>query len=352
MNIIKIDSKNAEILYKSFPFELTKDSTEDEEYFYFEGYASVFNNIDRGGDKILPGAFTETIRIIPVKILWQHQMSEPIGIPVIMQEDEKGLFVKGKLPKSDFLVSGRVIPQMKVGSVRELSIGYSIREYYTEKTEDGYIWNITKVDLYEFSPVSVPMNTEAIITDMKQVSRFKNIPIADRDQKWNRKTAIKNIMEHTGSEAKPSRAYRNYFMWFDQDDADNFGAYKLPYADWIDGQFMAVPRALIAIKSAIGGARGGIDIPEEDKVKILSHVDRYLSKLDDAEKCFIFADVKDIESREDLNELFKEIGLFSKHAREKICSLLPSRSNSVDEEEYFKTISKQIRKLVTEKKNG
>ncbi len=317
-----------EMRYKNIPFDL-KGTSEDDSYFFFEGYAAAFNNIDSGGDRIMPGAFRETLMSgRKVKILWQHKMSEPLGVPVKLYEDEKGLFVRGKMPKDDDLVKGRVIPQMRVGTVDSLSIGYRVMEYNTEKNEDeGTVWNLTKLKLYEFSPVTIPMNDEAVITGLKAVTRFKNLPMADRKQKWARGAAVKNIREHTGSKEKPSKSYRGYFMWFDSADAENFGAYKLPYADWIDGEFRAVPRALIAIKSAIGGARGGVDIPEADKPKILRHVERYLSKLEDSEKAFILSDVKDIEAREDLSEFLKETGIFSKKATDYLASLLPARGN-------------------------
>ncbi|MGD8501539.1 MAG: HK97 family phage prohead protease, partial [Phycisphaerales bacterium] len=323
----------------------------DDEYFYFEGHAAVFNNIDRGGDRIVPGAFRETLSGgNSVKILWQHKMSEPLGIPVDMHEDSKGLFVRGKMPKEDTLVKGRVIPQMKIGAVNTLSIGYRVLEYNTEKTEDeGTIWNLTKLELYEFSPVSIPMNPEATITGWKAVTRFKNLPLADRKQKWSRSAAVRNIREHTGSKEKPSRSYRNYFMWFDSENADNFGAYKLPYADWLDGGFKAVPRALIAIKAAIGGARGGVDIPETDKPKILRHVERYLSKLENSEKIFILSDVEDIEAREDFNDFLKETGLFSKQAREKLSSFLPGRSNSEPTKDIFEKFTKTLEEATMRK---
>lgn len=329
--------------YKSFPFDL-KETTTDEEYFYFEGYAAVFNNVDRGGDRILPGAFKESLVGIPVKILWQHDSSNPIGIPVEMREDDKGLFVRGKLPKEDDLVKGRVIPQMKIGSVDTLSIGYRVRAYNTEKTDDDIIWNITKVDLYEFSPVSIPMNPEARITGTKAVPRFRNLPLADRKRKWSKREAIPRIREQTGSTEKPSRSYRNYFMWFDAENAENFGAYKLPYADYIDGEFKAVPRALIAIKAAVGGARGGVDIPEEDKPKVLRHVERYLSQLEDSEKRFILSDVQCIETREDFSDFLKDIGLFSKPARNHLSTFLPGRSNSEDAEAK-KTVNEIIQDM-------
>ena len=49
-------------------------------------------------------------------------MSEPIGKSVELFEDNIGLFVKAKLPKEDDLVKGRVVPQMKVGSINEITL--------------------------------------------------------------------------------------------------------------------------------------------------------------------------------------------------------------------------------------
>ena len=50
-----------------------------------EGYASVFNLLDRGGDIVLPGAYKASLaswrkRKSAVPMLWQHDPYEPIGI--------------------------------------------------------------------------------------------------------------------------------------------------------------------------------------------------------------------------------------------------------------------------------
>jgi phage head maturation protease len=65
----------------------------------FEGYASVFGVVDSGGDVILPGAFAASLRkrsASAVKMLWQHQASEPIGVWSEIVEDGRGLKVKGQ----------------------------------------------------------------------------------------------------------------------------------------------------------------------------------------------------------------------------------------------------------------
>ncbi|WCR53931.1 MAG: hypothetical protein PG981_000953 [Wolbachia endosymbiont of Ctenocephalides orientis wCori] len=45
----------------------------------FSGYASIFNIINKQNDLILPGAFKENLNKNKIKLLWQHNPSEPIG---------------------------------------------------------------------------------------------------------------------------------------------------------------------------------------------------------------------------------------------------------------------------------
>jgi HK97 family phage prohead protease len=163
------------------PFEITKseviknDETGDE-FFHFKGYASTFGNIDRANDVVVKGAFINSInahksRNEDFPALWQHDTHTPIGVlPVIdMFEDEKGLFVHGILPLEDTFVSGRVKPQMKVGSVRKMSIGFNIIEATDEKDEGSNMWLrfIKEADLMEISLVTFPCNTEANVTEVK-----------------------------------------------------------------------------------------------------------------------------------------------------------------------------------------
>ena len=63
---------------------------------YFQGYASVFNIVDYAGDMILPNAFVGN-KINGVKLLWQHNHHHPIGIIDKAYENEKGLYVEGRI---------------------------------------------------------------------------------------------------------------------------------------------------------------------------------------------------------------------------------------------------------------
>lgn len=157
---------------KSFPFEV-KATAEENNIFTFEGYASTFNNIDYGDDVVIRGAFANSLaKNSQVPILWQHQMSEVIGISVQLYEDDKGLFIKGNLPKEDTLVSGRIIPQMKVGSIKEMSIGFFTKNY--DMAKDG-IRLLKEIDLFEVSLVTKAMNSQALVSGFKSFETLRDI---------------------------------------------------------------------------------------------------------------------------------------------------------------------------------
>lgn len=132
-----------------------------------EGYAAVFGNVDHGGDKILPGAFVESLRRSKqqgrsIKMLFNHDANSPIGVWDDLAEDAKGLWVKGQMvmevPKAV-----EVHALMRAKAIGGLSIGY-----VTDKSDmDNGVRLLQQVDLYEVSAVTFPMNDRARITDVK-----------------------------------------------------------------------------------------------------------------------------------------------------------------------------------------
>jgi len=106
------------------------------------------------------------------------------------------------------------------------------------------------------------------------------LPIAPRDTNWDGSAAEGRIREYTGSTDAPSSNYRKFFMFFDQANADQFTAYKLPFADIINGKPHVIPAAIIAIQGALSGARGGVDIPDADKQRIQDFVTAYQARIE------------------------------------------------------------------------
>lgn len=146
---------------KDLKFEV---KTFDEEKGLFEGYASIFGNVDAYRDVIHKGAFSESLLKRKPKLLWQHKIDEPIGIYTEIREDEKGLFVKGSLEiESDF--GKRVYNLLKKGALDGLSIGYSTKE--AEFDKEKQIRNLKKVNLFEISLVTIPANEKATLINVK-----------------------------------------------------------------------------------------------------------------------------------------------------------------------------------------
>lgn len=151
--------------YKSIRFELdSADETTGE----FVGHAAVFGNVDDGGDIIQPGAFTETIRddFHRIKILSQHDSTDlPIGRPIELREDAKGLYIRGKI--SDTQKGRDVITLMKDGVLTEMSIGYDALDF--DFDNGGSVRRLKKIRLWEISIVTWAMNDLATIDGVKSV---------------------------------------------------------------------------------------------------------------------------------------------------------------------------------------
>lgn len=126
----------------------------------FSGYASLFNTLDAGGDMVMPGAFAQSLakRAGRIRLLFQHDPKEPVGIWESLGEDRRGLFVAGRLvpgvPRADAirrLIESRALDGLSIG-------------FRTVKAtrQDGHrkLWAI---DLFEISIVTFPMLEEACI---------------------------------------------------------------------------------------------------------------------------------------------------------------------------------------------
>ena len=239
-----------------------KDSTgSDNENYGLDILAAIYNIPDLGKDIIRPGAFLKTLRLKGNQrpILWQHQMSEPIGNG-LFTDTTKGLAAKCSLPKSDSLVTGRVIPQVNIGSIGGASIGYStIESDYNSNTN---IRELKEIDLYETSLVTIPMHPGAQILSVTKAAQnmgvceykgmdksLKNyiytlmegledksnkpvlLPTMDDKTEWDESKSLKEIKENNGG-------------------ADCYLG-ESPIAYYSEGKFKTVPKGLFAAVAKI-----------------------------------------------------------------------------------------------------
>jgi len=222
---------------KTFKFELKEV---DEEEGTFTGYAATFSKTpDSYGDIIDKGAFAKTLkeRFNRIKILWNHFILEPIGKPLEMTEDDKGLYVKGKLSLG-VQRAKEVLCLMKDGVITELSIGYDPMK---ETWKEG-IRHLQEIRLWDFSPVTFAANPEAVVVSVKKATSFGNLSLADRDREWDATACERRVRAWSGGEDNMNwNKYRQAFFWYDEGDPELFGSYKLGFADIINNRLTYSP---------------------------------------------------------------------------------------------------------------
>jgi len=125
------------------------------------GYASLFDVGDQGGDVVQEGAYRGSLERLKqrggkVKMLWQHDPRQPIGVWDTVFEDGRGLCVKGRL-LTEVQAGREALALLKAGAIDGLSIGY--RTLRSEKSGAGRL--LHEIDLWEVSLVTFPMLSEA-----------------------------------------------------------------------------------------------------------------------------------------------------------------------------------------------
>jgi HK97 family phage prohead protease len=140
----------------------------------FSGYASIFGNVDQGGDVMERGSFKEfhKTRDGKVLILYQHNSRDPIGKADVRQ-DEKGLYFDGQLVMED-ATARKAYVGMKAGTIDAMSFGFDVLPGGATITEAG-IRKVTAVKLWEISPVTFGMNELARIEAVKAAQQVTNI---------------------------------------------------------------------------------------------------------------------------------------------------------------------------------
>jgi hypothetical protein len=113
------------------------------------------------------------------------------------------------------------------------------------------------------------------------VSTFQDLPLADRDRDWDGDLAEQRVRRWAGAEDAPNAEYRKAHVWYDGDEANLFGSYKLLIADVVNGRLEAVPRAVMAAGNVMQGGRGGVDLPRSDVPRVKGHLARYYRKMGD-----------------------------------------------------------------------
>ena len=125
------------------------------------GYASLFSTADLGGDMIMPGAFRASLatqKLGDIKMLYQHDITRPIGQWLAVRETKKGLWVEGRLTENVQLAD-ETLALIKDDVLDGLSIGF--RTLRAEAGKGRIRRRLIEIQLVEISLVTFPMQPDA-----------------------------------------------------------------------------------------------------------------------------------------------------------------------------------------------
>ena len=146
-----------------------KGMTDDDDFVYIEGIAST-PSVDRQGDVVEPEGAKFTT---PMPLLWQHDASKPVGHMTFAKPTKSGIPFKAQIPKiaEPGTLKDRVdeaIQSLKYGLVSAVSIGFKIMENGYDVMKGGG-WKIKDWEWLELSLVTIPANSEALISSVKAI---------------------------------------------------------------------------------------------------------------------------------------------------------------------------------------
>jgi len=141
----------------------------DEESRVIEGIAST-PEPDRMGDIVEPMGAKFAL---PMPLLWQHEHDKPVGNVEFAAPTKAGIPFKARIAKVDEpgTLKDRVDEawqSVKAGLVRAVSIGFRSLEH--SRMETGGLRFISW-EWMELSLVTIPANSEAVITAIKSIDR-------------------------------------------------------------------------------------------------------------------------------------------------------------------------------------
>lgn len=146
----------------------------------FSGYASLFGKVDLAQDVVERGAFAKSLKTrgaAGIRMLYQHDPAEPIGLWEEIREDERGLFVRGRLT-TGVKRAREVRELMKAGALDGLSIGF--RTVRAKSDAKGGVRRILEADLWEISVVTFPMQPGARVERVKG----RGLPTTREFERW------------------------------------------------------------------------------------------------------------------------------------------------------------------------
>ena len=107
---------------------------------------------------------------------------------------------------------------------------------------------------------------------------FKSYPLADRNMRWSFTAADGNALIESGGWS----LFKSVHTWYEGSGTpETKSAYKLPHHKKVGDQVKTVWRGVVAAMAILLGARGGVNIPEEDRRGCYRHLSRHYHEFDE-----------------------------------------------------------------------
>lgn len=278
--------------HKTLDFDIRQVGDPEERTLEFIGSTA---DVDRYGDIIeVAGWDLKNYKKNPV-FLWAHDYRQPpVGKAVSVKKTDDALIFQIKFPTVEEYAFADTVYKLYLGGyLQATSVGFRDLESEPIKDKDertvGYRY--LKQELYELSAVPVPANPSAVMLavqkgiitgkeaeafnasapewEERKVIPFKEYPADPEDAPWDGPAEIK---------AAEVKALKVMCAWFDAENPDVKGSYKLPHHR-ADG-FNTVWRGVSAAMAALLGARGGVNIPDGDRKGVYNHLAKHYAQFD------------------------------------------------------------------------
>jgi HK97 family phage prohead protease len=215
-------------------FKLYKDAN-DQPTGEVEFYASVFGNVDLTGDRVVKGAFADSLEAWrksgdPIPVIFSHDWSNPFSMigsadPNDVVEDDIGLKVKAQLDINENPTAMQVFKNMSRKTLNQSSFAYDVvRESGLKKGIDGAN-DLLQLDLIEVGPTLLGANpaTAGVLSAKSRTAGKKDAPL-EGSLEANQQAVLQAVTCYFGS--MPGA------------DSDDF--YVSPYATYPDHIIVSV----------------------------------------------------------------------------------------------------------------
>lgn len=143
-----------------------KTDTDDDRKGVVEAIVSVFNNVDKVGDRVVPGAFKAFVDRVNggwrAPFVWSHQTHTPdmfIGDTLAAEETAEGLKITAQM-HMDEPMAAKVFSLIEKRQVANYSFAYKVEEARWVEEGDDEIYELVKLDVSETGPCMYGANPE------------------------------------------------------------------------------------------------------------------------------------------------------------------------------------------------